>query len=159
MAARKKSVLFVCVHNSARSQMAEAFLQHLAGDRFAAASAGLEAGSLNPLAVEVMAEVGLDISRNATTDVFDLLRQEKQFDYVITVCDDTSGEHCPLFPGQAERLHWSFADPVKLTGSPEERMKEIRLIREQIRQRIAWFIEERKFFPAALRDAQGEPRA
>jgi arsenate reductase len=106
-----------------------------------------------------MAEAGIDISRNKTSDVFDLLRQEKTFDYVITVCDDVSGEHCPLFPGRAERLHWSFADPVKLVGGPEERMKEIRLIREQIRQRIAWFIEERKIFLAALRDAQGEQRA
>jgi arsenate reductase len=159
MAAQKKSVLFVCVHNSARSQMAEAFLRQMAGSRFDVASAGLEAGSLNPLAVEAMAEAGIDISRNKTSDVFDLLRQEKTFDYVITVCDDVSGEHCPLFPGRAERLHWSFADPVKLVGGPEERMKEIRLIREQIRQRIAWFIEERKIFLAALRDAQGEQRA
>jgi arsenate reductase len=159
MAAQKKSVLFVCVHNSARSQMAEAFLRQMAGDHFAAASAGLEGGSLNPLAVEAMSEIGIDISRNTTTDVFDLLRQEKTFDYVITVCDDVSGERCPLFPGQAERLHWSFADPVKLIGSPEERLEEIRLIREQIRQRVAWFIKERKIFPAVLRDAQGEPRA
>jgi arsenate reductase len=156
--AAKQSVLFVCVHNSARSQMAEAFLEHLAGDRFAVSSAGLEAGELNPLVVEVMAEVGLDISRNTTDEVFKLLQQEKRFDYVITVCDDVSGEHCPLFPGQSERLHWSFADPVKLTGSPDERMREIRLIREQIRQRVAWFIEERKIFPAGLRDAQGETR-
>lgn len=154
--AAKHSVLFVCVHNSARSQMAEAFLRHLAGDRFAAASAGLEAGELNPSVVQVMAEVGIDISQNTTDEVFTLLRQEKTFDYVITVCDDVSGERCPLFPGQAERLHWSFADPVKLTGGPEELLEEIRLIREQIRQRVAWFIEERKIFPAVLRDAQGE---
>ena len=157
--AAKQSVLFVCVHNSARSQMAEAFLKQMGGSRFTAASAGLEAGKLNPLAVKAMAELDIDISQNTISNVFDLLRQEKIFDYVITVCDDASGERCPLFPGQAARLHWSFADPAKLTGDPEEQMNKIRLIREQIQQRVAWFIEERKIFPAASRDAQGETQA
>ena len=142
--AATKAVLFVCIHNSARSQMAEAFLRQASGGRFEAASAGIEAGQLNPLAVETMREVGIDISGHAVRNVFDLLQQGKKFDYVITVCDDASGERCPLFPGQAERLHWPCDDPAKLTGSREEQLERIRLIREQIRQRVAWFVEERK---------------
>ncbi|WP_417910511.1 arsenate reductase ArsC [Candidatus Electronema sp. PJ] len=142
--AEKKAVLFVCIHNSARSQMAEAFLKQMGGGRFEAASAGIEAGRLNPLAVETMQEIGIDISGNAVTNVFDLLRQGKTFDYVITVCDDASGERCPLFPGQAERLHWPCDDPAKLTGSHAEQLERIRQIREQLRQRVAWFVEERK---------------
>jgi len=142
--AEKRSVLFVCIHNSARSQIAEAFLRQMGGSRFEAASAGIEAGRLNPLAVETMQEIGMDISGSPVTNVFDLLRQGKRFDYVITVCDDSSGERCPLFPGQAERLHWPCGDPAKLTGSREEQLEGIRLIREQIRQRVAWFVEERK---------------
>jgi arsenate reductase len=153
--AKKRSVLFVCVHNSARSQMAEAFFNQMSGSSFAAESAGLEAGQLNPLVIEAMREVGIDISRNTTASVFDLLRQEKQFDYVITVCDDASGERCPLFPGKTERLHWTFDDPSKLCGSVEEKMEKIRLIREQIRQRVAWFLKERKIHPTEERDAQG----
>ncbi|CAK8712772.1 MAG: arsenate reductase [Candidatus Electronema aureum] len=142
--AERKAVLFVCIHNSARSQMAEAFLQQAGGGRFEAASAGIEAGRLNPLAVETMQEIGIDISGNAVTNVFDLLRQGKKFDYVITVCDDASGERCPLFPGQAERLHWPCDDPAKLTGSHAEQLERIRQIREQLRQRVAWFVEERR---------------
>ncbi len=157
--AAKPSVLFVCIHNAARSQMAEAFLRHLAGDGFEAASAGLEKGQLNPLAVKVMAEIDIDIKQQSSKTVFSLLQQEKTFDYVITVCDDASGERCPLFPGQAERLHWRFADPAQLTGSLEEQVETIRLIREQIQQRVTWFVEERKIFPAVLRDVQGETRA
>jgi len=142
--AERKSVLFVCIHNSARSQMAEAFLRQMGGSSFTVASAGLEAGLLNPLAVETMQEIGIDISGNSVTNVFDLLRQGKTFDYVITVCDDASGERCPLFPGQAERLHWPCDDPAKLTGSHTEQLERIRQIREQLRQRVAWFVEERK---------------
>lgn len=153
--ARKYSVLFVCVHNSARSQMAEAYLKQMSNGSVVVASAGLEAGKLNPLVIEAMREIGIDISRNTTTSVFDLLRQEKQFDYIITVCDDTAGERCPLFPGKTERLHWAFDDPSQLTGSFEEKMEKIRLIRERIQQRVAWFLEERKIHPAKERDAQG----
>ena len=142
--AERKAVLFVCIHNSARSQMAEAFLKQMGGGCFEAASAGIEAGRLNPLAVETMREIGIDISGNAVTNVFDLLRQGKTFDYVITVCDDSSGERCPLFPGQAERLHWPCDDPAKLSGSHTEQLERVRQIREQLRQRVAWFVEERK---------------
>jgi arsenate reductase len=137
------SVLFVCVHNSARSQMAEAFLHQLCPG-CTVESAGLEAGGLNPLAVAAMQEIGIDISQNTVNTLFDFLRQEKQFDYVITVCDDANGARCPLFPGKAERLHWSFPDPAAVSGSTEEQMEQVRAIREHIRQRVAWFVEERR---------------
>jgi arsenate reductase len=150
-----KRVLFVCIHNSARSQMAEAFLKQMSNSHFEVASAGIENGTLHPLAVETMQEIGIDMSRNPVTNVFDLIQQGKKFDYVITVCDDASGERCPLFPGQAERLHWRMDDPSKLIGSPEEKREKIRLIREQIRQRIIWFLEERKIRSTNERDAQG----
>jgi arsenate reductase len=98
----KKKVLFACLHNSARSQMAEAFLNMLAGDRFAAESAGLEAGILNPLAVEAMAEIGIDISGKTTRRAFDLLKSGKRFNYVITVCDAVNAQKCPVFPNTLE---------------------------------------------------------
>ncbi|XOF33186.1 MAG: arsenate reductase ArsC [Candidatus Electrothrix sp. YB6] len=138
---KKRSVLFVCVHNSARSQMAEAFLNRLSGDRFTVCSAGLEAGELHPLAVEAMNELGIDMAGHTTTEVFDLLRQGTQFDVVITVCDDAAGERCPVFPGAAERFHWAFDDPSRLSGSHAEQMEKIR----EIRERVNWFVEERKF--------------
>ncbi|MBN1614652.1 MAG: arsenate reductase ArsC, partial [Deltaproteobacteria bacterium] len=114
---KKKKVLFVCVHNSARSQMAEAWLNHSCGDLFEAKSAGLEAGTLNPFAVEAMKEAGIDISHNETKAVFDLIKSGELFSYVITVCDETSAEKCPVFPGITKRLHWSFADPSSLSGT------------------------------------------
>ena len=116
----KIKVLFVCVHNSARSQMAEAFLNHLAGDRFEATSAGMEAGRLNPLAVKVMSEAGLDIAQNQTKDVFDFFKSGRLFNYVVTVCDAANSERCPIFPGVTQTLHWSFEDPGALTGTEEE---------------------------------------
>jgi arsenate reductase len=135
----KKNVLFICVHNSARSQMAQAWLNRLCGDYFDAHSAGLEPGKLNPLAVEVMREARIDISRNKTQAVFDVFKSGKLFAYVITVCDESSAEKCPIFPGPTKRLHWSFPDPSKLTGSYEERLDGTRAIRDQIRARIeAW---------------------
>jgi len=138
----KKKVLFVCIHNSARSQMAEAFLNLLAGDRFEAESAGLEPGSLNPLAVEVMKEIGINISGNRTKGVFEFIQAGKLFHYVITVCDETSGNSCPIFPGYAKRLHWSFPDPSALEGTHEEKLKKTREIRDQIRANIEAWIKE-----------------
>lgn len=137
----KKRVLFVCVHNSARSQMAEAFLNSLAGDRFYAESAGMEPGVLNPLAVEVMREVGIDISGNATKGVFDKYRKGELFSYVITVCDEASAEMCPVFPGlRTETLHWSFEDPASFTGTHEERLERTRRVRDGIREKILEFM-------------------
>jgi arsenate reductase len=132
----KVRVLFVCVHNSARSQMAEALLNRIAGDRFHAESAGLEPGTLNPLAVEAMKEMKIDISRNPTRDVFELYRQGERFGYVITVCDESSGERCPLFPGITKRIHWSFDDPASFTGPYEEKLARTIRVRDQIKDRI-----------------------
>ncbi len=141
-APQKIKVLFVCVHNSARSQMAEAFLNHLAGDRFQAASAGLERGELNPLAVEAMREIGIDISTNQTKSVFAVYKQGVLFNYVFTVCDEASAERCPVFPGATKRLHWGFADPSALTGSQEEKLEAVRRIRDEIRQAVLTFVSK-----------------
>jgi len=130
---KKKKVLFICVHNSARSQMAEAWLKHLAGDRFEAYSAGIEQGELNPVVVMAMAEAGIDISRNQTKGISDLIEAGKRFDYVITVCDDAQAQSCPAFPGAARRLHWSISDPQAVLGTADEKLAYIRKIREQIR--------------------------
>ncbi|SJZ93025.1 protein tyrosine phosphatase [Trichlorobacter thiogenes] len=137
---KKIKVLFVCVHNSARSQMAEAFLNQLAGDRFDAQSAGLEPGVLNPLAVEAMQEVGIDISANTAKDVFSMFKQGTIFNYVITVCDGANAERCPIFAGITQRLHWSFPDPAALQGSWDEKLAETRQIRDQIRAAVDEFI-------------------
>ena len=132
----KKRVLFICVHNSARSQMAEAFLKKYGGDRFEVESAGLEPGKLNPVVVEAMKEVGIDISQNIPKSVFDFYKQGKQYDYVITVCDESQSGACPVFPGKGARLHWGFADPSGFTGSKEERLAKTRDVRNQIEARI-----------------------
>lgn len=132
----KKKVLFVCVRNSARSQMAEAFLKKYGGDRFEVESAGLEPGKLNPMVVEAMREAGIDISQNKTKSAFDFYKQGKQYDYVITVCDESQAGACPVFPGKGERLHWGFPDPSSFTGNHDERLKKTREIRCQIEAKI-----------------------
>lgn len=132
----KEKVLFVCIHNSARSQMAEELLRKLAGDRFDVESAGIEPGKLNPVVVEVLKEDGIDISAKKTRSVMDLLKQGKLYSYVITVCDETSAERCPIFPGPAKRLHWGFTDPSKFEGTWEEKLVKTREVRRQIEQRI-----------------------
>ncbi|HNQ34635.1 MAG TPA: arsenate reductase ArsC [bacterium] len=143
MEERKRRVLFICVHNSARSQMAEAFLKHLAGDRFEVESAGLEPGILNPDAVEVMKEVGLDISRNRTKSVFELLKAGRSYDYVITVCDESRAGECPIFPGPAaSRCHWTFDDPSAFEGTGAEKLEKTRIVREAIRERLERWLGE-----------------
>ena len=137
-----KKALFVCIHNSARSQMAEAFLNALGQGLVKAESAGLEPGTLNPLVVEAMHEVGIDISKAKTKSVAEMLDRGPVFDYVITVCDEASAERCPVFPGPAIRLHWGFSDPSALTGSHDERMAAVRTIRDQIRSRVADWCRE-----------------
>ena len=127
-------VLFLCTHNSARSQMAEGFLRAMAGDRFEAQSAGTEKTSVNPLAIKVMAERNIDLSGH-TSKVHDGLMQEN-WDYLITVCDDAN-ERCPFVPGSVKRLHWSFEDPSRAKGSEEERLQVFRRVRDQIHQRLA----------------------
>jgi arsenate reductase len=138
----KKKVLFICVHNSARSQMAAAWLNHLCSEFFEAESAGLEPGSLNPLAVEVMAEEGIDIASNETRAVFDVWKSGALFTYVITVCDESAAGKCPIFPGPATRLHWSFPDPAQLTGTREEKLAAVREIRDEIKEKIEEWCDE-----------------
>jgi arsenate reductase len=139
----KLKVLFICIHNSARSQMAEAFLRDFAGDRFEVESAGLEPGTLNPLVVKAMAEVGIDISGKETRGVFDLLRQGRWYSWVITVCDESQAEKCPIFPGAGLRQHWSFPDPEAFTGSEEEKLERVRALRDRIADKVKEWINQR----------------
>jgi arsenate reductase len=129
----KVKVLFLCTGNSARSQMAEGYLRHTAGDQFEALSAGIEPKGLNPLAVEAMQEIGIDISHQRSKDVVSLLGQH--IPYVVTVCDNAR-EHCPIFPRTYKFLHWSFEDPAAAQGSHEEKMAVFRRVRDEIAHRI-----------------------
>ncbi len=138
---KKKKILFVCIHNSARSQMAEAFTELLAGDRFEAHSAGLEPGKLNPLVVEAMKEAGVDISGKETKSVMDYYQNGTLFSYVITVCDQASGEMCPLFPGPVNRIHWSFPDPSSFEGTYQEKLEKTRIVRDEIKETLALWLE------------------
>lgn len=132
----KKKVLFICIHNSARSQMAEAFLKQKCGQQFEVQSAGLEPGKLNPIVVEAMREVGIDISGNPTKAVWDFVKAGATFSYVITVCDEASAERCPIFPGVTTRLHWGFPDPSGFPGTPEEKLAKTRQVRDAIKAKI-----------------------
>ncbi len=125
-------MLFLCVHNSARSQMAEGLLRHAAGERFDVFSAGFEAGSVRPEAIEVMREVGIDIAdqKNKTVEAF----AGQPFDLVVTTCDEAK-EACPLFPGAKWMLHWSFPDPAAI-GAPDERLKAFRAVRDGLREKV-----------------------
>jgi arsenate reductase len=136
----KLKVLFVCVHNSARSQMAEAFLNEMAGDLFEAESAGLEPGKLNSLVVEAMNEISIDISNNQTKSVFELFKQGRLFNFVISVCDGANAERCPIFPGVTKRLGWTFEDPASFTGTDEEKLVQTRMVRDKIKAEIETFI-------------------
>jgi arsenate reductase len=131
----KTKVLFICVHNSARSQMAEALLNQINGDEFEAHSAGLDPGTLNPLAVEAMNEIGIDISQNTAKAVFDVFRSGMAFKYVVSVCDQ-SCERGPIFPGVTTRLHWSFPDPAKFQGTREQRLDRVRELRDLMTDKI-----------------------
>src|SRR3989338_6323936 len=137
----KKKVLFVCIHNSARSQMAEAFLNQMAPERFEAQSAGIEPGKLNPIVVAAMKEISIDISSKKTTAVTDLINERRTYDYIITVCDEASAERCPVFPGSGKRLHMGFPDPSAFKGSNEEKLKKTIEVRDQIKEKIRQWIE------------------
>jgi arsenate reductase (thioredoxin) len=130
---KKALVLFLCTHNSARSQMAEGLLRHLAGDRFEAHSAGTEATLVRPLAIQAMDEIGIDICGQEPTTLGRYLAEP--FDYVITVCDEAN-EACPVFPGARNRLHWSLEDPSRAEGTEQERLEVFRKVRDEIRERI-----------------------
>lgn len=137
-----KSVLFVCIHNSARSQMAEAFVNAACDGRLRAHSAGLERGALNPVVVEAMREVGIDIAGNQTKSVAEPRIRDRDYDYVVTVCDEASAEACPIHPTKGERLHWGFPDPSSFTGAEEERLQRTRAVRDAIAERVrAWCAE------------------
>ena len=127
----KKTVLILCTGNSARSQMAEGLLRHDAGDRFEVASAGTRPTRIRPEAIEVMKELGIDISghRSKSVDEF----AARNFDYVLTVCDNAR-ETCPIYPGHVNRLHHSFEDPAAVEGSQETKLAAFRKVRDQLRQ-------------------------
>ena len=132
----KKRVLILCTGNSARSQMAEGLLRHIAGERFEVWSAGVEPSHVRPQAIEAMREIGIDISDHRSKSVDKFTRQE--FDYVITVCDNAR-ERCPIFPGKAERIHWSFDDPAAAVGDEEARLNVFRRVRDEIEDRLREF--------------------
>ena len=136
----KTRVMFICIHNSGRSQMGEAFLRHLAGDRFEVASAGIEKGALNPLVVKAMAEKGVSMEGHYAKKAQDYVDRGEHFDYVITVCDESNAERCPMFPGKHVRMHWGFPDPSALTGTDEEKLAGIRPIRDAIEGKVREFI-------------------
>ena len=142
MSNAKTRVLAICIHNSARSQMTEAYLHALGGDIVEAESAGIEPGTLNQTVVELLKEEGIDITGKKTQSVFDLHAAGRTFDYVIAVCDPEAAERCPVFPAEKKRLHWPFPDPSKADGSMEERKNGVRPIREEIKRSVADFIEQ-----------------
>jgi arsenate reductase len=135
-------VLFICIHNSARSQMAETFLNELGNGKFIAESAGLEAGNLNPIAVKAMSEVGFDISKNKTKSVFDFFKQGKRYEIVVKVCDALNGQRCPIFPSTKVTLNWDLTDPSSLPGTPEQKLIAIRPIRDLIKIKVEKLINE-----------------
>lgn len=137
--ANKHKILFVCIHNSARSQMAEAFLKKYGDDIFEVESAGLEPAAINPNVVEVMGEVGIDLTKKGTKDVFDLFRKGRMYNAVVTVCDQASAERCPIFPGMVKRLAWSFPDPASFNGSHEEVLQKTREVRDEIEEKVKAF--------------------
>ena len=138
----KQKVLFICVHNSARSQMAAALLNKMCGEFFEAQSAGLEPGAINPIVVEALRELGIDISENKTQAVFDVWKSGQMFKYVVTVCSEADAQGCPVFPGVTTRLHWPFDDPSKFTGPHDQRLERTRRVRDQIQAKIDSFCEE-----------------
>ena len=139
-------VLFVCIHNSARSQMAEAFINQYGEGVLIAESAGFEPGKLNPNVVKLMNEIGLDISHKETQSVFDLFKKGMIYQAVITVCDAAAAEGCPIFPGMVKRLGWSFTDPSSFLGTEEEILAQTRKVRDEIKKQVIEFIEEAKHY-------------
>lgn len=133
----KQRVLILCTGNSARSQMAEGILRHIAGDRFEVESAGVAPSLVRSEAVEAMNEIGIDISAHRSKSVDEFIGTD--FDYIITVCDNAKMS-CPAFPGNAARIHWSFDDPAAVKGSDEERLSAFRTVRNQIKERLENFV-------------------
>jgi len=146
----KRKLLFICVHNSARSQMAEAWLNRICGEFFEAQSAGLEPGTINPLVVRAMREMNIDLSNKQTQQVFEVWKSGQMFQYVITVCSEAEAKGCPIFPSVTTRLHWPFPDPSQLSGTDEEKLVAIRRIRDDIRAKIEEWCDE--VCPAAFKE-------
>lgn len=138
----KNTILVICVHNSARSQMAEEYLRKYSGELFDVESAGLEPGRLNPFVIEVLKEDGIDISGKKTQSAFDLYNKGKTYDYVITVCSRDAHERCPVYPGKVKRLHWPFDDPSSLDGTWEAKLQRTREIRDEIKEAVKSFLKE-----------------
>ena len=136
-------VLFVCVHNSARSQMAEAFFNQYAQGSDCAESAGIKPGSLNPYVIRAMAEKEIDISTNMTKGVFALYKEGRTYSHVIAVCDEAT-QQCPIFPGISNIVSWSFPDPSSFSGSNEEIMEQVRVVRDTIEAQVKAFIANPK---------------
>jgi arsenate reductase len=134
------SVLCLCVHNSARSQMAEAYFRVFGADDFEVESAGLEPGILNPYVIRALREEGIDISGKKTQDVFALYKAGRTYQYVITVCSKEAADRCPIFPGRAEKLHWPYPDPSTFTGTDEEVMGRVREVRDAIKEKVREFV-------------------
>jgi arsenate reductase len=138
----KKRVLFLCTHNSARSPMAEAWLQRLGDDSFEVESAGLEPGTLKPLVIEAMREVGIDLSRKTTQSILDVLQSGRMFHYVIALYEKAKEAQCPTFPGLAKRLHWTIPERPKLAGTGAAQLAHVRAVRDLIKARVeAWLAE------------------
>jgi arsenate reductase len=136
------SVLCLCVHNSARSQIAEAYFRKFGGDFIEAESAGLEPGALNPLVVRALHEDGIDIEGKQTRDVFSLHQAGRTYQYVVTVCSKEAAERCPIFPGRSRKLHWPFPDPSTFAGTDAERLAQVREVRDAIREKVRGFVDE-----------------
>ena len=134
----RKKVLFVCIHNSARSQMAEAYLNRLCPEEFEASSAGLEPTKINPLVVEVMREDGFDLANQSARNLWDVVKRGELFAYVVTVCDEAA-ERCPVFPGVCKRMALTFSDPSTFQGTHEEKLEQTRRVRDEIRAAIEAF--------------------
>jgi arsenate reductase len=137
----KRSVLILCTGNSARSQMSEGILREIGGTAFEVESAGVSPSRVRPEAVEAMREIGIDISEHRSKSVDEFI--DRRFDYIITVCDNAN-ENCPVFAGNAERIHWSFDDPAAAEGSHEERLSIFRTVRDQIMDRLQGFVNDLK---------------
>jgi len=135
----KKRVLILCTGNSARSQMAEGILRNDGGGNFEVQSAGVISSFVRPQAIRVMSEIGIDISAHRSKSLDEFL--EQSFDFVITVCDNAN-ENCPIFPGRAERIHWSFDDPADAAGNEEEKLAVFRRVRDEIRDKLKKFVDE-----------------
>jgi arsenate reductase len=137
----KIKVLFICVHNTARSQMAEELLKRLGGEVLYVESAGLEPAEINPLAIDAMKDLGYDISHKKTNSVFEFFKEGRIYHYVIKVCDASHGERCPIFPGVNETLEWSLEDPSSFEGTYEEKLKKTINVRDKLKSKIMSFIE------------------